>query len=535
MLLLILLCLHTSNTESLNESYIQKYLTTYGYINKSAHDLSLLQNNSNIVQDGLLRFQDFFDFPLDGVMNKEMEKLMLTPRCGLPDTPMLYTLASAKWQKLKLNWYFSNHFVGPEFEDAQRAFDVWSKNSPLQFTHSVRNADIIISFSSKNHKYVKSRAKCNTDFDGRGNNLAHAFTPTISNTPLEIHLDKEESWYNGVSDDTTKEKISLFSVLVHEIGHTLGLMHSTDPNSIMFPTYRNNGTLNQDDISGINKLYGVIQQTNSTLKTTETTIKPSPTTTVASNKTMENTIKPSPTVTFSTTPISMGYEGVHICTADKNFRGFVVIDSNLYVFFKNMVWTIDLKDNNYSKKSILITDWLPFLKPYLFANSTYFAYQRPNGNLGILIDNRLFIVDVHSFELTQNPYNLKNLRLPNVRKVNGIVNSHKGKTYIFHDDFYYAVLDECRLSCVKFGRISDLFPNIPNNIDGVSRYINGDLYFFHGMTVTTYNEFTLKVVSTHEKSLSILNIDCPDEGILQQLKKLISKIMAADIHIPANY
>ena len=84
-----------------------------------------------------------------------------------------------------------------------------------------------------------------------------------------------------MSDDTTEEKISLFSVLVHEIGYTLGLMHSTDPNSIMFPTYRNNiNALNQDDISGINKLYGVIQQPNSTLKTTETTIKPSPTTTV---------------------------------------------------------------------------------------------------------------------------------------------------------------------------------------------------------------------------------------------------------------
>ena len=55
-----------------------------------------------------------------------------------------------------------------------------------------------------------------------------------------------------------KEGTDLLAVAIHEIGHNLGLDHSKVGNSIMYPFIQNNiKDLHDDDINGIQKLYGV--------------------------------------------------------------------------------------------------------------------------------------------------------------------------------------------------------------------------------------------------------------------------------------
>ncbi|KHN01125.1 Metalloendoproteinase 1 [Glycine soja] len=94
-------------------------------------------------------------------------------------------------------------------------------------------------------------------FDGVLGTLAHAFSPTNG----MFHLDSAEDWV--ASGDVTKASLSnavdLESVAVHEIGHLLGLGHSSVEDAIMYPTITartRKVELNEDDIQGIQVLYG---------------------------------------------------------------------------------------------------------------------------------------------------------------------------------------------------------------------------------------------------------------------------------------
>lgn len=71
-----------------------------------------------------------------------------------------------------------------------------------------------------------------------------------------MHFDNERTWTAFNSSG-----INLYQVAAHEIGHALGLDHSRFPDSVMHMNIRDkfdsNFQLHEDDIQGIQKLYGV--------------------------------------------------------------------------------------------------------------------------------------------------------------------------------------------------------------------------------------------------------------------------------------
>ena len=85
--------------------------------------------------------------------------------------------------------------------------------------------------------------------------LAHAFYPAPpASEPLggDVHFNDTFDW--GAGDPS---RYDVFTVALHETGHSLGLTHASDPSSVMYPMYRGivSGAAEQD-VAAIQSLYG---------------------------------------------------------------------------------------------------------------------------------------------------------------------------------------------------------------------------------------------------------------------------------------
>ena len=161
--------------------------------------------------------------------------------------------AISQWSKLDINYVFVNgtgKLEGDtERELVRQAFGLWAQETPLTFTEvsSQAEADIVVGWASGDHGD-------GDPFDGPGDILAHASFPNpYDDSQVFLHFDEDERWVNSDSAN-----VDLLTVAAHEIGHTLGLAHSSDPNALMYPSYRGpHRFLDSDDIEGAQSLYGV--------------------------------------------------------------------------------------------------------------------------------------------------------------------------------------------------------------------------------------------------------------------------------------
>ncbi|XP_070607766.1 stromelysin-1-like isoform X2 [Erythrolamprus reginae] len=436
---------------------MQKYLEKY--YNFTSNGQQVFRSRiSRPMANKIREMQTFMGLEVTGDIDSNTLQTIQKPRCGNPDVGQFAFFAGQpKWQKNHLTYRILNYTPDMQRENVdeviEKAFKVWSQVTPLTFEKvPVDHADIYISFRSRVHEDV-------FPFDGPGGILAHAYAPG-SGIGGDAHFDEDEFWSYGV------EGTNLFYTAVHELGHSLGLQHSQDPNAVMTPVYKtpvaNQPILSQDDIAGIQYLYGA-------------SLNP-PQEDPAINDEPEIPNSPGkPTLLPSACDPGLTFDAV------TTFRGEIMFFWNKYFWRKLPQYRqIELD---------LISEFWPFLPSGVDA-----ASENSEKDEVFLFKGNQFWAVKGDYLLPGYPKSIHSLGLPKeVAKIDAAVfSANEMKSYYFSADRYWSYDENSKTMNRKPQRIQDGFPGISGKIDAVFHY-NDVLHFFKGRNQYEFDPKTRRV------------------------------------------
>ncbi|CAN8241066.1 unnamed protein product [Cochlearia groenlandica] len=261
-------------------SKLKQYFRRFGYITTATAADNFTEDFDDVLRSAVATYQKNFNLRSTGELDAATLRRIVTPRCGNPDmidgvsemnggeklrttaTTARYSFFPGKprWSNRKrdLSYAFvpQNNLTEEVKGVFARAFTRWSNVTPFKFTRSesLIRPDIVIGFFAGEHGDGEP-------FDGAMGTLAHASSPPTG----MFHLDGDEDWL--ISEESGINRrilpattvVDLESVAVHEIGHLLGLGHSSVEDAIMYPAISGGHRkveLAKDDIEGIQSLYG---------------------------------------------------------------------------------------------------------------------------------------------------------------------------------------------------------------------------------------------------------------------------------------
>ncbi|XP_075707160.1 matrix metalloproteinase-18-like [Rhinoderma darwinii] len=420
--------------EENDAKFAEEYLKRYYNLQTNVRQPRIKGDNQLIRK--IKEMQQFLGLTVTGKLDTDTMEVMHQPRCGFVDVGEYSTFPGNKgWNKKELTYRILNYtpdMPRSEVDSAiQRAFKVWSDVTPLTFTRVYDGiSDIEISFAAQVHNDFYP-------FDGPHGTLAHAFAPS-NGIGGDAHFDEDETWTSGSNG------YNLFIVAAHEFGHSLGLLHSSDPSALMYPTYHfiepSEFRLPEDDVTGIQSLYGA------------------------------NMVPEEPTVPEEPSkPINPSS-----CVPNINFDAVTTLRGEI-LFFKEKAFWRQISQDSEVEHHLISTFW-PTLPNHIQA-----AYEDQGRDQVLAFKGAKYWV-MSGFEITQDsPKSIYELGFPRtVRKIDAAVYDGKSKkTYFFVNDKYWSYDEQKQSMDSGFPKkIVDNFPGLTKVLAAFQK--DGFLYLFDG-------------------------------------------------------
>lgn len=184
------------------------------------------------------------------------------PASGAHGPADVHFAVRGRWDDPRALRYAVEATEGPVAADAfrraiERAAAVWTATGVVRLVPAdeagkadeaggaAREADVVLGWRRGRHGACEPF--------GIGNDVAHA-GPVGTRT--FVHFDAARTWSEDGGADRAPGGHSVFHTALHELGHVLGLGHSTAKDAVMNTEVERPGRLSRSDLAGLYSLYG---------------------------------------------------------------------------------------------------------------------------------------------------------------------------------------------------------------------------------------------------------------------------------------
>ncbi|EZA62086.1 Matrix metalloproteinase-25 [Ooceraea biroi] len=255
-----------------------------------------------------------------------------------------------------------------------------------------------------------------------------------------MHIDHREAWHIALIPNPQNSH-HLLRTLVHEIGHLLGLSHTTVRELAHVRVLTRCGLAGGARYGGRSRradLYGAAKDEPSTAVPAEPTVA-------------QTTTTPATTTTASLEPPDP-------CTW-RDIDTLLVLGKRLFITQGQYAWSIGL-GGKIVDRPFFLRDYVRFLLKTVTRLSA--AYQTVKGDLVLFVNGWVYMLSYPTLELRASwPRRITDLGLPPNAVINAALKSHTGRTYVIYNDYAVLEMDECNITTRGYHTLQTVFPGIP--------------------------------------------------------------------------